>query len=282
MVSCIFMCFFPPFYSLDTEVSWILSFSCTAVTVTARLCQRNPLLSGTLWKDEHWDINRYSLLFSLKFVSRVLKSQFLMYLCVSSSHTAPPWLSSPPVPPWTWSWISRPAGHVRGNWWRSWALWGSSSCGWRSHKPGRAPNSPTGPWETSDFAACSERPRDRWVCRQFTRRVPPACSTNAPVLPADRLAKASRSNGRRRRQRGGWGRPRRRFCRWGGRARKSLCRCKRSGWVFAVIDQCEGKTSVIMKSESSDVARAACIQEIMAPTHTPCHWYNDRVRDILL
>lgn len=34
-------------------------------------------------------------------------------MCVSSSRTAPPWLSSRYAPPWTWSWIFRLAGPVR-------------------------------------------------------------------------------------------------------------------------------------------------------------------------
>lgn len=51
---------------------------------------------------------------------------------------------------------------------------------------------------------CLLREAQRQVSLQAVQQTcASACSTNAPVVPADRLAKASRSNGRRRRQRGG-------------------------------------------------------------------------------
>lgn len=51
---------------------------------------------------------------------------------------------------------------------------------------------------------CLLREAQRQVSVQAVhKRRASACSTNAPVPPADRLAKASRSNGRRRRRRGG-------------------------------------------------------------------------------
>lgn len=151
-------------------------------------------------------------------------------VCVSSSRTAPPWPSSRPVPPWTWSWISRPAGRVRGSLWRSWAPWESWKCDWRTHNPGRPPSSPTGPWGTSASAACSERPRNRsdWLYKPCGIQPHPAALDLTCFLLC-RLDKARRSFVRRRRRRGGWGRRPKRFCRWGGRARRSLCLCRHSG-----------------------------------------------------
>ena len=150
-----------------TPVS-IESFSCIAATVTAQLYQRNLPSSGTRWKEEHCGISRYrhiimSLVFTCNSVKYVVSEGVCLCVCVcvSSSRTAPPWPSSRHVPPWTWSWISRPAGRVRGSWWRSWAHWGSWSCDWKSRRPGRTRSCPTGPWGTSASAACSERPRDR-------------------------------------------------------------------------------------------------------------------------
>ena len=212
--------------------------------MTAQLYQRNLPSSGTPWKEEHCGINRYShiitsLVFTGNSVKYVVSEGVCVCVCVSSSRTAPPLLSSRHVPPWTWSWISRPAGRVRGSWWRSWAHWGSWSCDWRNRRPGRTRSSPTGPWGTSASAACSERPRDRldWkhsteVTVQTTWQWASASSSRwlFLVLLCYRPAKASRSNVRRRRQRGGWGRLPKRFCRWGGRARRSPCRCRRSGW----------------------------------------------------
>lgn len=151
---------------------FFLFLSCTVVTATAPLYQRNPPLSETLLNEELCDINRLKWHIFLRNV--LDHGVVLTCVCKCSSLIAPLWLSSPHVLLWTWSWTSRPAVLDRGSWARSWRRCGSLNCGWRS--PCRVPAVPQisliGPCGTSGSETCSVKLRDRyWTVLYYTQYI---------------------------------------------------------------------------------------------------------------